>query len=773
MFLRFYSAFLITLLVLTTSRGADQTGEQIYRKMCASCHGATGEGSKSYKKPLIGDRSVPQLSQLIAKTMPEDDPGSCVGPDADKVSQYIFDTFYSPAAQSRNKPPRVELARLTINQYRNTVADLIGSFRAPGKPSDQQGLTGEYFKSRRFNNNERVIERLDPEVKFDFGIASPVDGKMEAREFSMRWSGSVKATETGVHEFVVRSDQAIRLWVNETNPSRPLIDAWVKSGSDTEFRGAIFLLAGRTYPIRLEFSKAKQGVDDSKNGKQPPPKPAMISLCWKLPLGEVEVIPRRHLTPAKYPELFVPETPFPPDDRSYGWERGTTVSKAWDQSTTDAALETATYIALKSRELIGLRDGANDRVEKTKLFAKKYAERAFRRPITPEQQKFFVDRHFEGVPDADVALRRSLLLIMKSPRFLYREVGDAHNAYDVASKLSYGLWDSSPDEELMKAAGANKLTTREQVAQQAERMMNDPRAKTKLNRFLLKWLKLDQVTEISKDPKRFPEFNHALVSDLRTSLELFLDEVVWGPSSDFRQLLLTNDVYMNGRLAKYYGLPLPAEAPFQKVKLNPELRAGVLTHPYMMANFAYTGTTSPIHRGVFLARGVLGIALRPPPEAFTPLAEDLHPGLTTRERVELQTKPAACQTCHNVINPLGFTLERFDAVGRLRDKDNNKPIVSLGNYQTRKGETKEFNGARELAAFLTQSEEVHSAFAEQLFHDVVKQPMLAYGPKTKEELRNYFVKEGYNIRKLMVEIAVRTSQVAGSTQPPSTSPVKK
>ena len=105
-----------------------------------------------------------------------------------------------------------------------------------------------------------------------------------------------------------------------------------------------------------------------------------------------------------------------------------------------------------------------------------------------------------------------------------------------------------------------------------------------------------------------------------------------------------------------------------------------------MATFAYTSTSSPIHRGVFLARNVLGQMLRPPPEAFTPLPAELHPSLTTRERVALQTQPQACQSCHSMINPLGFTLEHFDAVGRYQAKEKDKPIDAAGSYLTRSGE---------------------------------------------------------------------------------------
>jgi hypothetical protein len=295
-------------------------------------------------------------------------------------------------------------------------------------------------------------------------------------------------------------------------------------------------------------------------------------------------------------------------------------------------------------------------------------------------------------------------------------------------------------------------------------MLGDPRAKTKLREFLLTWLRVDPAPDLAKDAKKFPTFDQAIATDLRTSLELFLDAVVWSDTSDFRQLLLSDEVYLNDRLAvfygiasqpkKWFGIPLGGNEPFKKVKLDPGQRAGVLTHPYLMAGFAYTGASSPIHRGVFLARGVLGRTLRPPQDAFTPLPESLHPTLTTRERVSLQTKGENCQACHGMINPLGFTLEHFDAVGRFRDKDNGKPVDASGTYLTRTGEPVTFHGARDLAEFLAKTDEVQAAFADRLFHHLAQQPVQAYGPGALEKLRGQFAANGFNIRRLAVEIAV-------------------
>jgi cytochrome c553 len=740
------------LLLSWRALAADQSGEQLFKSKCASCHGASGEGAKKYNKPLEGSLSVGQLAKLIGETMPESNPGSLSTREAETVAAYIHDAFYSQVARERNRPARIELARLTVRQYRQSVAELIGSFRQPPAAwGKQRGLRAEYFKGRNFNRNSRVLERIDPQVRFDFGTDPPVPEKIEPHEFLIRWNGSVLAPETGEYEFVVRTEHAARLWVNETN--RPLIDAWVKSGNVNEYTVTLFLIGGRVYPLRLEYSKAKQGVDDSKNQKTKPPLvKSSIALLWKRPQRAIEPIPSRQLSPNASPELFICSTAFPPDDRSYGWERGTTVSKAWDQATTDAALEVTAHVASRLNELAGTKDDATDRSQKLRAFCRAFAECAFRQPLSAEQAQVLIDKQFAAAKDAETAVKRVVLLVLKSPRFLYREVGGSAPGFDVAARLSFGLWDSLPDKELLAAAANGKLATKEQVARQAERMLADPRARAKIRGFLLNWVKADNGRDLSKDPKKFPGFDAALATDLRTSLELFLDDVVWSEKSDFRQMLLSDELFLNARLKEFYGADLPAEAEFTKVKLDSDRRAGVLTHPYLMSSFAHSGDSSPIHRGVFLARGVLAMSLRPPPEAVAPLAPDLHPTLTTRERVTWQTNAKTCMTCHGVINPLGFTLEHFDAVGRYRDQDHGKPVDATGSYRTRSGNTVTLNNARELATFLAGSEEVHTAFVEQMFHYFVQQPVRAYGPNMLDELRKSFAANGFNIRKLAVEV---------------------
>lgn len=689
------------------------------------------------------------LSKYIAQTMPPG-PKKCSKEEAQKVAAYIYDAFYSPVAQARNAPARVALSRLTVRQFRNAVADVIGSFRAPISIGPVHGLEAEYYKAR-LDNSQRALQRIDPEVKFDFGRNAPEPDKFEPHQFSIRWHGSVIAPETGEYDFVLRSDHAARLWVNDLKT--PLIDAWIKSGNTNEFHASLFLLAGRPYPLRLEFTKSTQGVDDTDKLKGRPVAPASISLSWRRPHLAEEIIPSRCLVRDNSPESYVPSTPFPPDDRSIGYERGSSVSKAWDEATTAAAFETAAYVNAHLSELAHTHEGAPDRLARVQAFCKQFVETAFRRPLTPELAQFYVDRQFAATSDPANAVKRVVVLALKSPRFLYSEVdAPKPDAYDVASRLSFTLWDSIPSGPLLAAAAAGQLNTPEQVHRQAEQMLTDPRARVKVHDFFMQWLKVDLYPELVKDSKRYPGFDAAAATDLRTSLEMTLDSILWSEKSDYRELLLSNKVFLNGRLAALYGVKLPPDAPFQEVALEPAERAGVLTHPYILSCFAYTDNSSPIHRGVMIVRNMMGRVLQPPPAAFAPLAANLHPDLTTRERVEMQTKPAACNGCHGIINPLGFTLERFDAIGRLRLEENGKPVDCTGSYQPKVGALAKFGGAQDLARFIAGSDEAHAAFVEKLFQNMVKQPIRAYGPNTLPALERSFAGQEYNIQKLLVEI---------------------
>ena len=716
-------------------------GRAIYRQQCAKCHGNSGEGVKSkYDDALHGDWSIEKLTHYIDKNMPEEAPEKCVGPDAAAVARYINDAFYSREARARTHPARIELVRLTNRQYVNSVADLLGRYAPTETPGDSEpGLRATYFGTRNFNN--KIETRVDRQVNFDFGTNAPYPEKMGTNGFSMQWTGSLIAGDTGDYEFALNTPNGTRLWIN--NDDKPLIDGSVSSGVFSEHKATLRLIGGRRYPLRVEFFKERKD------------KIASIALLWKPPHGATEPIPARHLSTARVAPVYVVGTAFPPDDSSVGYERGVSVSKAWDEATTQSAIAVANHVVQNLDRFSRSKAKDTNRVAKVRSFCEEFVATAFRRPLSPEQKSEYIANQFKATPKLGLedAVKRVVLLALKSPRFLYLGLDAAKpDDFEAAARLSFGLWDSLPDGELARLAAQGALRSREAIAAQARRMLTNPRAHAKVQDFLHHWLQMNHAEDFSKDAKLFPGFTPEIVSDLRASLNLFLNDVVWSESSDYRRLLLEDDLFVNNRLAKFYGIETNA-GDFVKVSLDPKERSGVITHPYLLAAFSYPKTSSPIHRGVFLTRNIVGRALKSPPMAQEFNDANFAPNLTMREKVAELTRSQACQGCHSVINPLGFSLEQYDAVGRFRTKEGGRTIDASSDYATDDGVIVKLKGPRDVAEFAITSEHAQNGFIEQLFHQIVKQPMRAYGPEVQKQLRQSFLASGYNVQKLLVDIA--------------------
>lgn len=735
---------------LTKTRVA--SGEQIYRRQCIQCHGENGEGVKGkYDEPLAGDWSINRLAKVISKTMPEDKPGTCTGDDAAAVARYIHAAFYSAEAQARNKPPRIELARLTNRQFEHSIADLFKSFTGDTVMGSERGLSGTYYNARGFRADKKIFARTDATVAFDFGAGTPDDAKFGKEEFSAQWTGSVWADETGEYEFILKTENGARLWVND--PEKTLIDAWVSSGQRIEHRATLRLLGGRAYPIRVDWFKYKE-------------KAASIELRWKAPHGVAQAIPRSHLLPQRATAALVIATPFPPDDSSAGYIRGIAVSKQWDEAATQAAIEVANKTLAQFDALLRSTPSAPDRAQKAREFCGQFVERAFRRPLTDEERRAYVEIPLAQSGPLENAVKRVILRALKSPYFLYpAPPGSPADDHVVAARLALGLWDSLPDAPLLQAAAAGQLRTREQVLQQAERMIKDPRTRAKLRDFFHHWLELDKAEAAAKDPKMFPEFNAEVAFDLRASLHRFLDHVVWESSGDYRQLLLADYLFLNERLASLYAAAKPASGDgFAKITADSS-RAGVVTHPYLLAGFAYADNTSPIHRGVFLARHIAGRALKPPPNAVQFKDKEFKPGLTMREKVTHLTSAADCMSCHSIINPLGFALESFDALGRYRTQEQGRPLDTASDYTALDGKTVRLASARDVAQHAAESPHAQRQFVEQLFQHVAKQPARAFGRETAHALWQGFAQADCNVPKLLAEIAAAAALYDTTTKP--------
>ena len=733
-----------------------------------------GQGVEDrYEKPLLGEESVTSLARIIEQTMPEEKPELCIGPESKQVAEYVYHEFYSRAARERKgltPAARLELTRLTVSQYRNVVADLIGHFTPSpdhGDSSSEPGLSGEYYQSRGMSKaHKRKLSRVDPKIQFDFGEGSPAED-ITADQFAIVWQGSLLAKDTGNYDFRITTPNGSRLYINTEFQERrrrlrddssvagkaALIDAWVSSGTKQTHKARIFLLGGRHYPIRLEFFKYKEEVSS-------------VSLEWKAPRDVWRVLDHHALTSAQTPRNYVVETDFSADDQSQGYERGNSISPQWHRSTSNASIAAAAEVIYRLPILSGVKDNTPDREDALLNFVRRFAYVAFRRPLTEDENQRFANLFAAASNDVELAVRRSILFILNSPHFLYTDLTPANastHQHTIAGRLSFALWDSIPDATLLAAADQGKLQTADQLRDQAARMLADSRAKAKLRHFFEHWLELEE-RDLAKDKELFPDFDELVIRDLRHSLSTFLEEIVWSDSSDYRDLLRADYLLLNEKLRILYSpvspdTPPPATAAtsgdqFERVTFPSGRRAGVLTHPYLLSALAYHNNTSPIHRGVFLTRNIVGRPLKPPPEAVAFKDDEFDAELTMREKVTQLTEDTACMSCHSVINPLGFALENYDAVGRWRTLDNNKPVSTQSLYVTATGETLVVQNAADIATYAIENENAHRAFIIQVFRHILKQEPAAFGPETISKLRLAFVSDDFNIQKLVARIAV-------------------
>ncbi|WP_182868299.1 DUF1588 domain-containing protein [Rhodopirellula sp. JC639] len=748
-----------------SSADALARGKQIYAEQCLSCHGEGGRGgTDGYSDALVGDASIGELSDIISDTMPEEDPEACVGEDAKAVAEFIYESFYSEAAQLRNRPAKQQFSRLTGTQLQQSLADLYQHFFGSPFRVEKRGLSASYFNSGRWDKKHLKVERIDPVLDFDFGREAPVEG-VTPEEFYINWSGSLQVEHSGRYEIVVQSTCSMK--VRFGHHQSVLIDNHVQSEGKTEFRRTLNLIGGRQYAIQIDFTQRKRKTE------QPP---ARFALRWVPPGGTETVIPTEYLLPSTLPSGFALQTKLPPDDRSYGYDRGTRVDRQWEDAITAAALE---FGNIAGKELWPQykrkhRKDSDENRGRLRGFLEELASVAFRGAIDEETKRLYVDAQVDAVEDDQMAIARACLMIIKSPRFLYPTLDErAPVSRRVANRLALTLYDSLPSDAWLQDQAdkgnfavdpkADPKTARQQaeqrVRQAALRMSDDPRLHGKAMEMFFDWLDVDPAAEVSKDPEKYAGFDAALLLDLRRSLELAISDVFWSDSSDYRQLFLRDWNWTNGRLAEFYGDGWQPESETQDNRMVRSRPAqgksfGVLTHPLVMGHLSYYDTTSPIHRGVFLIRRVLGRTLRPPNEAFTPINPELHPDLTTRQRVELQTGEVKCQVCHQKINALGFPLENFDAVGRYRETEKGNPIDASGGYVTRDGRQVEFASPADLARFLAENDDAHRAFVERVFEHFAKQPLAAYGEGVADELVRRFRENEFQMRRLIVEIAV-------------------
>ncbi|MDQ3036058.1 MAG: DUF1592 domain-containing protein [Myxococcota bacterium] len=422
-----------------------------------------------------------------------------------------------------------------------------------------------------------------------------------------------------------------------------------------------------------------------------------------------------------------PGRAFPPDEANGGFGAGTAVSLLQTEMYLDAAEILAAAAALDLGALLPCDPAAIGQSACAREFVETFGRRAYRRPLADGEVDSLVALYEEtrAVEGFAPSIELVLTAMLVSPSFLYRvelgapASGDAVVAltgYEIATRLSYLLWNSTPDDALLDAAARGELAAADGVEAQARRLLEDPRARGATRDFFSQYLGLEGIEEVGKDEVLHPEWNPRIARAMRREALAFVDHVLWEGDARFETLLTASFTFVDDPgLAALYGVEGFTGTEPVRVELDPEQRAGLLTMPALLATQSNPNQSSPVYRGKFVRETVLCQHLPSPPDGLAVAAPDPDPSLTTRERFAQHRSDASCSGCHQLMDPIGFGFERYDAIGMWRESEGALAVDDRGEIHGTTDADGEFTGAVELAARLASSEQARTCFATQWF----------------------------------------------------------
>lgn len=424
-------------------------------------------------------------------------------------------------------------------------------------------------------------------------------------------------------------------------------------------------------------------------------------------------------------------------------------------------VERATRDAERVAGLLGCDPAARGEVACIDTFIAQFGARAYRRPLAPEERARLADVFAEvrGFDGFESAFRAVIEVMVQSPAFLYQlELSEPEpqtglvrlDGYELATRLSYLLWGTLPDAELLRAAGAGELASPAQLRAQAERLLDAPPARALVQQFHGLLFGLEGLSNLQRSPVEFPGLPDGLGGLLREETQRFVEHVVFEGAGDLSTLLTSNETFLNQQLAQFYGVPDVMGPEFRLVQLDPQRRAGLLTHASVMNAHTPGIDSHPVLRGLMVRRVLLCNPPPDPPDGINLSVPPL-PGASTRQRFEQHRADALCASCHQLMDPIGFGFEHYDAVGRWRDLDDGLPVDASGEV-VGTDVAGPFVGVRELAERLAASADVADCYVGHWF-------AYGYGRRatpedlcSREHLRQAFRAGQGSVRELVLAL---------------------
>ncbi len=419
-----------------------------------------------------------------------------------------------------------------------------------------------------------------------------------------------------------------------------------------------------------------------------------------------------------------PGRAFPPDESLGGFGAGTAVSLLQAELYRDAAESLAATAVADMDALLPCRPAAVGQAACARELIETLGARAYRRPLEAAEVEALVALYAASRPLDGFASAIELVVtaILQSPQFLYRvELGAvgastdvvALTDHEVATRLSYLLWNSMPDEALFAAASTGALAEPSGVEDEARRMLEDPRARGATRNFFTQYLGLADIDDVGRDETLYPEWSPAIARSMRREALAFVEHVVFEGDARFETLFTGSFSFVDESLAGLYGVSGVTGTEMVRVELDPDRRAGLLTMPAFLAVQSNPNQSSPIYRGKFVRERIFCTELPSPPDGLVVAAPDPDPTLTTRERFAQHRTDASCSGCHELMDPIGFGFESYDAMGMFRESEGGLPIDDRGDIFGTLDANGSFDGAVDLAHRVAESTEARDCFATQ------------------------------------------------------------
>jgi hypothetical protein len=704
---------------------------------CVECHSeGNAEGGVALDRfldretALSGGRTwVQVLDALEALAMPPADALQPAVAERAAVTEWIEQDFFAAQCESSAVPPAVVMRRLNRQEYDNTIRDLLGLdlHLADDFPPDDMGFGYDNIGSalnvspvhieKYLRAAERAVEAAIDVPDADRFAPAELIG---LRTYPLPVEGNVEFEHHLAPGRYLTDFSLVRVGVDEHVPPPRLS---IGFGTDVRELDAV-RVQDETIVYRFWISVAAGD--------------RLVRVA--LAPGEAE----------RLRQEAVPETGANVSgDQRYGSDRGMHVdSMVVRGPVAPESPQRPDGVRLLTVE--GPMFGDEERCLTARRVISNFASRAFRRPARSDEVDQMVEL-FRLAQSRGESFERccqvAFAAVLVSPQFLYlveppsslpsRRLTD----YELASRLSYFLWSTMPDEALMRAAADGTL--RAELSQQVQRMLADSRSQALIENFVGQWLQLRNLATVTPDPTLFPEFDAPLRDSMRRETETFFGHIVREDRS-LLELLSADYTFLNERLARHYEVPGVEGDAWRRVDLPSSLRGGLLTQASVLTLTSNPNRTSPVKRGKWILQQVLGTPPPPPPPNVADLddSQAASDAASLRERLELHRANPECASCHRQMDALGFALENFDAIGRWREREGSFPIDASGELPG----GQRFSGATELKAMLVGS-------AAKKFSRNLIENLLTYALGRSLEVQDYCLVE--NLRRQLVDTDYR------------------